>query len=244
METKFNTRKETRLAELYQLQNELRSLRGEELMDLDNIFASYKFRKEADNMLERDIKDRIEHCHCSIVKQIAENERNTRTEAYWQTDEGMARKAALLARKDEEIAAFEQYKAASLDVMKEWIKDFLGAHWTVQYLYEQKITFSMWDADKAKFIFGSDIEVWAERHDYWTKGEKFETNVGTMGTFDIGDNRIGERARFYIDLGRFLSDDTKMNQLKFYMFSYAEGLRERVESIQKLNAELLNPLAL
>lgn len=247
MDIKNFTRKEKLLYKVYELENELDAVNGKAPrhdLEFTGQFAIYDFRCNARDERVDTLEGRIRGLEGTIARTKTEKAKQAQTDEYYQTEEGMARRAALLARKDAEVADWQRYKNESLDVMKDWIKDFLGSHWTVKHMYDEKIEFAIWDADKADFVFGSSIEVWARRKDFWTKGERFETNVGTMGTFDLGDNRVDARARFYIDLGRFLGDQAKLNQLKYMIFGYAADMRERMDSIEKLNAELQNPLGL
>ena len=72
----------------------------------------------------------------------------------------------------------------------------------------------------------------------------FETNIGSTGSFSLTEQEVGDRARFYIDLGKFLADTTKLAQLKNKMFLFAETLEDIRDCVRRLNAELENPLGL
>ena len=239
MELNITTRKEKLLAQIYELENQLRALRGEEPKE-----PTSHFYREADQAYEHDLKNRLARLPQIIEEQKAENDRKAKTEAYYATEEGAARKARLQEHKDLLCRQYEATKACSEDMMKSWIKDFLGDHWTVQRMNKGRICFSIWDADKAKFVFGSDIEVDVERN-RWHKGdEEFSTNIGAMGSFDLMDTEPATRARFYMDLGKFLSDKERLTNLKNFMYLYEDQLTAITDKAKELNDELINPLGL
>ena len=149
-----------------------------------------------------------------------------------------------MEQKDLICRQYDATKACSEDMMKTWIKDFLGANWTVRRMSKGRICFAIWDADKAQFVFGSEIEVDAARNRWGDDKEEFETNIGAMGTFDLMDTAPATRARFYMDLGKFLADKERLTNLKNFMYLYEDQLTAIADKAQALNDELLNPLAL
>ena len=226
------TRKETLLARKYELQNTLRILRGEEPYDL---------AERTSDCLKAD----IERLEAAIAKQKVDNERKAKTAAYYATEEGAAHKAQLENEKEIQIGAYNEYSNNTLEAMKSWIKDFLGEHWTVKFMSDNCIEFAVWNAETGKFAFGQEINVRAEKHDYLNSSkELFETNIGSTGSFGLTEQEVGDRARYYIDLGKFLSDTTKLAQLKNRMFLFAETLEDIRDCVRRLNAELENPLGL
>ena len=239
------TRKETLLTQKYELQNQLRALRGEELRDITLLTSGWKFQQAVKDAREYSLKQEIEQLETAIANQKEENEKKAKTEAYFATEEGAARKAQLEEQKIKEINNYNEYCNTSLEEMKAWIKEFLGQHWSVKFMTDTCIGFAVWNAETGKFAFGQEIEVNAEQHYFFNDNkELFETNVGSTGSFNIEEREVGDRARFYIDLGRFLSDTTKLAQLKNKMFLYAETLADIRDCVRRLNAELENPLGL
>ena len=239
------TRKETLLTRKYELQNELRILRGEEPYNLAERTSDWKFRQTAKEEREYTLKADIERLTEAIAKQKVDNERNAKTAAYYATEEGAAHKAQLENEKEIQIGAYNEYSNNTLEEMKSWIKDFLGEHWTVKFMNDTCIEFAVWNAETGKFAFGQEIEVRAEQNYYLNDNkELFETNVGSTGSFNIEEQEIGDRARFYIDLGKFLSDPAKLARLKNRMFLFAETLEDIRDCVRRINAELENPLGL
>lgn len=241
MEITINTRKEALLAQKIELQNQLADLRGQEHIELE----AWQFRREAKDAREYGLKDDIERLGKAIEAQKAENDRKAKTEAYYATAEGQARKAELEARKEQLDLEFSSLNTVVLDMLKTWIKDFLGDHWTVRRLNKGRVDFQVWDQEKKEYVFGSEIEIWAEKHSYWNDDrERFETNVGAMGSFSLLDQEPSTRARFYLDLGKFLADKERLSNLKNMMFLYEDRLNEIAKGINETEAEYVNPLGL
>ena len=239
------TRKETLLTRKYELQNELRILRGEQPYDLAERTTGWRFHEAVKESREYVLKQDIENLEKSIEKQKAANERAAATAAYFATPEGAAEKAQLETEKKDAAAAFNAHENERLSQLNAWIKNFLGEYWSVKFLSDDAVDFSIWDADKADFVFGQTIEIRCEKHYYFNhNSERFECNVGTTGCFNLEEQIPGDRARFYIDFGRFLTDGSKLTELKNFMFTFhdeREAIRDRVRNA---NARLDNPLGL
>ena len=245
MNTTNFTKKEALLVKTYELANELNALEGKEpRYNVEALVGSWRFQKEVKEARVDDLKRSVENYNRLIEKQKVENEKKAKTEAYYLTQEGAERKARLEARMAVLANEYDAYQAAAETMFREWIRVFLGNHWSVCRVYPGSICFGIWDADKAKFVFGSEIEVSYDKFDYWKKGEKFETNVGSMGTFDLCDTRVDTRARFYIDLGRFLMNAEKLAELKTMCFAYTDRVEELRNEAKAVRDEIDNPLAL
>ena len=245
METKNLTNKEAMLVAIYELSNELDILEGKEpRYNVEAKVATYRFTKEAKDARLADLEERVENYKQLVARKKAENEKAAKIDAYYSTPEGAERRTKLEADRAVLAGEYEAYKGAAEVLFKDWIKHFLGNHWTVKCMHPGYVQFCIWDADKGAFVFGSDIEVSYEKYDYWKKGEKFETNVGSMGTFDIFDTRTITRARYYIDLGKFLDGDDKLSELKLMCFAYTDKIEEIRGKIKAVRDELENPLAL
>lgn len=245
MNTTNFTKKEALLVKTYELANELNALEGKEpRYNVEALVGSWRFQKEVKEARVDDLKRRVENYTRMIEEQKVENEKKAKIEAYYATPEGAERKARLDARMAVLANEYDAYNAAAETMFREWIRVFLGNHWTAKRVCPGCVTFGIWDADKNEFVFGSEIEVSYDKYDYWKKGEKFETNVGSMGTFDLCDTKVGTRARFYIDLGRFLMDKEKLAELKTMCFAYTDKIEELRAEAKAVRDELDNPLAL
>ena len=219
MNTTNFTKKEALLVKTYELANELNALEGKEpRYNVEALVGSWRFQKEVKEA-------RVAADDCA-------------------TPEGAERKEKLEAKLNDIGWEFETQKYRAEVMFREWIRVFLGNHWTAKRVCPGCVTFGIWDEDKAEFVFGSEIEVSYDKYDYWKKGEKFETNVGSMGTFDLCDTRVDTRARFYIDLGRFLMNAEKLAELKTMCFAYTDRIEELRTEAKAVRDEIDNPLAL
>ena len=237
------TRKETLLLEKYRLFNELDTLRGntENLTDLDSLVNNWKFRDEAKNSTVYDLQSSNESLRRSIVRERMVIEQKAAAEAYFATEEGQARKVSLLKSEEELRQRMTEFMENRESFFNSWIKEFLGSYWKLYYLSDSRIEFAIADPkDESKEVFGQSIEIYFDKN-YWGKKERFETNVGTCGGFSLLASEQGDRARFYIDLGRFLSDKTRLEALRTMLFRYKDTLDQMREELTNIENELANP---
>lgn len=237
------TQKETLLIKSYELKNELLALRGKETMNIEDLTTGWWFKREVENARVYALKDKIERLTKDIEEQKAKNEKQARNEAFYQTEAGKAQRAYLEGLRQREEESFTNLQNEYLDNLKAWVKDFLGEHWTVRRASVGDVEFQVWDADKADFVFGSEIDVRYER-DCWLKdgAERFDTNIGAMGSFDILDDAPYGRCRYYMDLGKFLSDKGRLEGLKRTMRTYEDKVSEVRSHIGFINFQLENPV--
>lgn len=80
------TRKETLLTQKYELQNQLRTLRGEEPRDIALLTSGWKFQQAVRDAREYSLKQEIAQLETAIANQKAENEKKAKTEAYFATE--------------------------------------------------------------------------------------------------------------------------------------------------------------
>lgn len=236
------TQKETLLIKYYELNNELKALRGEETDNIEELTSGWRYQDTLKNSRVYELKDRIERLNKAIETQKAKNEKQARVDAFYQTEKGKARKEYLeeLLKKEEE--SFTNLNNRNTDTLKTWIKDFLGDHWTVRRAGKGSVDFQIWDADKADYVFGSEIEIRYEKCSWMRDGaERFETNIGAMGSFNVLEDDVTGRARFYMDLGKFLANKGKLEELKHFMRNYEEALETVQAHVNFINYELENP---
>ena len=74
------TRKETLLTQKYELQNQLRTLRGEEPRDIALLTSGWKFQQAVRDAREYSLKQEIAQLETAIANQKAENEKKAKTE--------------------------------------------------------------------------------------------------------------------------------------------------------------------
>ncbi len=240
------TRKETLLLENYRLTNELNTLRGrtDKIVDIDALLNSWKLEKEAKESTVSGLTYSNDILRKAIESEKQEQERKAATEAFYSTEEGQARKATLESQMETAEKGMTEFIAYNEDFFRGWIKRYLGEHWTLRCLCDTRIEFAIVDPhDENKLVFGQTIEIYFERR-YWNGRERFETNVGTTGGFEILESEQGDRARFYIDLGRFLSNKKELEETKQLLFGYKDNLDRMYQNILNIRKELENPASL
>ncbi len=240
------THKETLLLENYRLTNELNTLRGrtDKNVDLDMIQNSSRFYKEAKESTVSGLTYSNDILRKAIESEKLEQERKAAVDAYYSTEEGQARKAALEQQKETAEKGLEEFRAYNEDFFRGWIKKYLGDYWTLRYLSDLCIEFAIIDPhDENKLVFGQTIEIRFEKRS-WEGRERFEVGVGTTGGFSILESEQGDRARFYIDLGRFLSNKEELEETKQLLFGYKDNLDRMYQNILNIRKELENPASL
>ena len=234
------TRKETLYSQKHELQNQLRALRGQEPLQMPTGYHYTKALKEA---REYELKEDIERLQSSIQAQEKENEVKTRTEEFYNTPEGQAYKDALKRQLEERYAAQEKASEDQLQLLNNIITKALGSRWAVKHMSATSVEFGKLREDGKDYIFGQDIQIWADRY-YFGEGERFETNVGTTGTFELQSEDPDSRLQYYIDLGKFLADTETLASIKKALFDYDETMKAGSEAYQALSKKLHNPLGL
>lgn len=237
------TQKELLLKKRYELQNELKALRGEETINLEEMIGSWRFNQQAKEERVYSLQMDVQRLTKEIETQKAKNERKARNDGYYSTERGKAMKEYLEKLRETETGRIAMYQSESLNNFKQWIKEFLGEHWSVSHFDTGRVDFRIRKADNSDFVFGSEIEVRYEKESWLNDGkERFETNIGAMGSFGILDQDPESRCRFYMDLGKFLSNKEKLQELKELMKSYETTLVALRDHIRMIDHQLENPI--
>lgn len=235
------TRKEALLVKKYELQNELKTLRGEEPLNLQEMTSGWRFREAVNRARVNELEDDIERLECAIEGQQHENEIKAKTEAFYATREGAAYKASLEGQLKECYTTQETLAANFEARLNTLIQNCLGARWAVKSCHKDRVDFGVRTGED--FIFGQDIEIYAEKN-YWDEGERFELNVGTTGSFKLECEDPNARRLYYIDLGTFLADTVSLAAIKNTMFDYAEAVAQNRKNHRTLQTKLENPLSI
>lgn len=124
-----------------------------------------------------------------------------------------------------QIGAYNEYSNNTLEAMKSWIKEFLGEHWTVKFMSDNCIEFSVWDAEAGKFAFGQEISVRAEQKNYLHDSkEVFETNIGSTGSFGLTEQEVGDTIRI-----------TKFDDPYDHSYVGRDGVVEFIDSMDQIH---------
>lgn len=65
--------------------------------------------------------------------------------------------------------------------------------------------------------------------------------VGRTGSFEALSTNQGDRARFYIDLGKFLADQQGLQDLRDRLFEHADKMNENRDRIKAVQDRKDNP---
>ncbi len=240
------TRKETLLLENYRLTNELNTLKGrtDKIVDIDLLLSKWKFNQEAKESTIAGLTYSNDILRKAIESEKQEQERKAAAEAFYATPEGLSYRVTLETEKAGLEKSLTDCMENHKDFFKSWIKGYLGEHWTLRYLWDSHIEFAIVDPkDENQLVFGQTIEIYFDKN-YWDKKERFETNVGTTGSFNLLESEQGDRARFYIDFGKFLAGKKELAELKELLFGYRESLDNMRQRILNIEKELENPTSL
>ena len=220
---------------IFEEQNKLRVLRGEEPIAPDSPRAQRKIwedTKRTKPNLERELELVRNSCDALAAK----NEHEAKVAAYFATPEGAAFKAETEATIENKIVEWQSYEKQTNLTIESMIQAALGCHWGVRGITRGIGSIGVIDFEKStpeqrEYIFGQHIEIRYELRD-WDGSERFEANCGSCGSFKMdGGTTIGERAMFYAGIGRLFGDLELIASIKSL-------LKESVQATEVISAEL------
>ena len=139
----------------------------------------------------------------------------------------------------QELAAIVEFKETD-EAMRSELQGFihrtLGDYWTLETFGPTCVSFAIAKPGEDKgTVFGQTIEIFYERNSWFTGKDRFEVSVGSTGSFEALSANQGDRARFYIDLGKFLADQQGLQQLRDRLYEHADKMdqiRARIKAVQ------------
>lgn len=223
------TAREIRLEAIVELQNELNKLTG-----MEPVNESYLLQYEDYKLYELGaVKE-------SLAKQIEHAKHQNKVDAFY-AGEGKELFAEIERRKE---AIRQNFKSIE-DRMSELAENyFAGTPWHVTYKrvsYGQAIISTVLHNEEGKELFGTDIEIRYERNSYRRNNERFTTNIGTCGSNDILDDSIGSRTFFYIQVGEFLKNQSKLKVLRDELSKLVDEYKETDSKWHHVQNVLANP---
>ena len=234
------TRKENLLIEIYNLRNQISEIKGNSLVNIDEFSQTRKFRDEAAEWKEFELKLRIEELKKNLVKVQIEAKQQAAADAFYATDEGKAFKQEC----DEKrlLLCFEHSNVenSTLIELEIAISKALGAQWRVGNLSTSYVELAVVDADNKK-IFGQSVSIYYEKK-CWLGGERFQINVGTCGSHDLLPEERGyTMADFYIGIGKLHANQQLLETIKDALFYYAERIADIQKELRELDELIKNP---
>lgn len=230
------TRKEILFRENITLWNEYNTLTGAATTDLDEYAQTYKYQKALKESRAFDLEQANESLRQKIEKAKAEKEHAAKVEAFYQTPEGIRLMAELDAQELAAIVEFKETDEAMRSELQGFIHRTLGDYWTLETFGPTCVSFAIAKPGEDKgTVFGQTIEIFYERNSWFTGKDRFEVSVGSTGSFEALSANQGDRARFYIDLGKFLADQQGLQQLRDRLYEHADKMdqiRARIKAVQ------------
>ena len=235
------TRKENLLIEIYNLRNQIAEIKGNKIVNIDEFSQTRKFRDEAAEWKEFELKLRIEELKKNLVKVQIEAKQQAAADAFYATEEGKAFKQEC----DEKrlLLCFEHSNVenSTLIELEIAISNALGAQWRVGNLSTSYVELAVVDADNKK-IFGQSVSIHFEKERWGDGQQRFEINVGTCGSHELlPADRTRTMAEFYIGIGKLHANIELLEQMRDTLFGYAEKEANIQKEVRDLDALVKNP---
>lgn len=221
--------------EIYKVKNQIKEVRGEQLIDLD--LARWDIREYADKKPKFSLEIELADLHKMLEKQIRETAYQRKVEEFYATPGGIEHKAQTEEAIEQRIAEWKEYDRTAVTLIENRIQKDLGDHWGISrfdkgFLEIGVINAEKSTADRQEFYFGQTIDIRYEEKRWGVGTEVFESGCCSCGSFDVaGGGTIGERATFYIGIGQFYGNTELVTFLK-------ESLRDSARTIETMGEEL------
>lgn len=233
------TRKENLLKEVYNLRNQIALIKGEEQVNIDELVQSYKFRNEAAEWKEYELKLRIEALTEGLEKLKVEAAQRAAADAFYATDKGQAFKRECQEKRALLAAEYDTVESSTLINLEILINTALGLRWKVGRLSTSNLELGIKGAD-GRFIFGQTTTIYYG-FERWANKERFEINVGTCGSHDLlPSESVGSMAEFYIGIGKLHADTEFLTSLRKLLYDYAERINNIEQEVRDLDAQIKN----
>lgn len=227
--------------EIYTIQNRINILNGRPEHNLEDSWVVRDMHKEADNNAKHNLLARLESLQKTHFQYVSQKEKEKKIAAFYATPVGVKIKQEMEALIESKIKEWKNYDALTAKKLEELIQLHLGKHWEVIHFDKGYMKIAVIDKIKStpehnEYYFGQDIGIRYEIQNWLQKGteEKFETNVATCGSFNVeGGKTIGERAMFYVGIGKLLDNPQLLQTIK-------DTLKTSVTEIERISKELDN----
>lgn len=236
------------LKEVYRLRNLIAGERDERQTDLAQIESDYRFQRELRELKGYELREQIDALNREYIRIVDDKQRQARNNVYFASPEGAAHKQRLEEAIAQRRQAWKEHMQQSALFIESRLQQTLGPHWGVSSYNKEQMTISVIDAagstqQQRKYYFGQDIDIWYEDRMGRGTNVRFRANCGTTGSFEMeGGESVGERALFYVGVGRLLSDRNLVRDIRNTMtatIQVVDNLRNELSLLQK---ELDDPL--
>ena len=234
------TRKENLLIEIYNLRNQISEIKGNTIVNIEEFSQSRKFRDEAADWKEFELKLRIGELKKNLAKAEVEAVQQAAADAFYATEQGQAFKRECQEKREMLCIEYDSAESATLELLESHIQAALGKPWRAGRLSTSYVELTMVDADN-KPIFGQSVSIYYEKK-CWLGGERFQINVGTCGSHDLLPEERGyTMADFYIGIGKLHANTVLLETIKDALFYYAERIADIQKEVRELDELVKNP---
>ncbi|MBQ9961886.1 MAG: hypothetical protein IJO90_00805 [Alistipes sp.] len=234
------TRKEKLLVEIYNLRNQIAEIKGNTIVNIEEFSQTRKFRDEAAEWKEYELKLRIEELKKSLEKAKVEAAQQAAADAFYATEQGQVFKRECQEKRETLAIEFDSTESATLELIESHIQAVLGKQWRAGRLSTSYVELAVVDADN-KPIFGQSVSIYYEKK-CWLGGELFQINVGTCGSHDLLPEERGyTMADLYIGIGKLHANTELLETIKDALFYYAERIADIQKEVRELDELIKNP---
>ena len=237
------------LKEVYRLRNLIAVEKGTQQIALDKLESDYRFQREFRDSKGYELREQVDALNREYTRIVEDKQRQARNDVYFATSEGAAHKWRLEEAIAQRQQAWKEHLRQSISIIEGRLQQTLGPHWGVSRYSEEHMTIGVIDAagstsQQRKYYFGQDIDIWYEdRTGRGTNNVRFRANCGTTGSFEMeGGGSVGERAMFYVGVGRLLSDRTLVRDIRHTMATTVQVADNLGDELARLQKELDDPL--
>lgn len=236
------------LKEVYRLRNLIAGEKGERQIDLEQIESDCRFQRELRESKGYELRGQIDALNREYTRIIEDKQRQARNDVYFATPEGAAHKRRLEEAIAQRRQAWKEHMQQSALFIESRLQQTLGLHWGVSRYSEDQMTIGVIDAasstpQRREYYFGQDIDIWYEDRMGRGTNVRFRANCGTTGSFEMeGGGTVGERAMFYVGVGRLLSDRNLVRDIRNTMATTVQVVNNLDNELARLQKELDDPL--
>jgi hypothetical protein len=241
-------KKEELARAIFEEQNRIHELKGEQPIDINTPRAQCAIWENSKNT-KAELERELELTRKYYDVQVAKNQREAKLAAYFATPEGATFKAETEQAIENKKQEWKELDQATTQALEEIIQAALGKDWGICRYKKGYVEIGVIDSENStperqEFYFGQYIEVRYEERHWLDKREVFEANCGSTGSFLVeGGMTTGQRAMFYVGIGRLLGDAELVANLKTILREASQKTDLLSQEYNELESRLENPFS-
>jgi len=213
--------KESLYREWAEYNNEIERLNGREPVDIEVMVAKWQahyMKKETISGL----RERRDACKQALERCREKKAAEARIEAFKATPDGEAYFNFHKGRLRDLYETRDCERIRLQDGIRVAVNLVMGGQWDVELLMSWKQAQAVLrEVVNGKAVFGTEFRLTLDMNPYHRE-PRFETNIGTTGTFALMDDTPGSRAGFYMAVGRLLAAKPTLNTIRELLLRAAE----------------------